>query len=322
MPPNAHLSAQNVNLLVTYLASLKSQDIPAPPPPPPAAVAGAPVDNAALIKYGEQLFNAQGCVQCHTIQGRLSNKTGPDLILAIKKDMPTKDWLKTQLVTPQAHNPLSIMPSFASRLNDEQMNAMIVFLSSLSTREATPLPAGATEEAPSQGSAPASSGGGVQAIGIIGDKEHGAILFHQSCIMCHGPHGNNKTPGYTAYLNGNQSNGTQAPKGVPSLNPIDRDVYNMDPQLFAQRIDQFIQHGIPNTEGGPNMPAFGDSHALTQAQIADLEAYVLSLNGVDRTMITNPGIEPKEFFYLLVAITSVIIMLAALYWFLMKLLKI
>jgi len=57
------------------------------------------------------------------------------------------------------------------------------------------------------------------------------------------------------------------------------------------------------------MPDFGDSHALTQAQIADLEAYVLSLNGVDRTMITNPGIEPKEFFYMLVAITSVIVML-------------
>ena len=106
------------------------------------------------------------------------------------------------------------------------------------------------------------------------------------------------------------------------LNPIDRAVYNADPQLFAQHIDQFIQHGIPNTvKGGPDMPAFGDSHALTQAQIADLEAYILSVNGVDRTEIVNPGIEPKEFFYLLAAITSVIIMLAALYWFLMKLLK-
>ena len=51
------------------------------------------------------------------------------------------------------------------------------------------------------------------------------------------------------------------------------------------------------------MPAFGDTHALTQAQIADLEAYILSVNGVDRTEITNPGIEPKEFFYMLLWIT-------------------
>ena len=113
-----------------------------------------------------------------------------------------------------------------------------------------------------------------------------------------------------------------APKGVPCLNPIDHAVYNRDSQIFVQHIDQFIQHGIPNTEGGPDMPNFGDAHALTQAQIADLEAYVLSLNGVDRTMISNPGIEPKEFFYMIFSITTVIVMLAALYWFVMKLLKI
>jgi len=315
MPPYAQLSDQNINLLVTYLESLKSKETPAPPPSMPAPTAGGAADNAAAsIKYGEQLFNTQGCVQCHTIQGRPSNKTGPDLIMAIKKDMPTKDWLKTQLMTPQAHNPLSVMPSYASRLTEDQMNAMVDFLSSLSTRKATPAPAGEDQSeagGENQGISGATSRGSwVQSTGIIGDREHGAILFHQSCIMCHGPQGNPKTPGFVA------------PKGVPSLNPIDRATYNVDPQLFAQHIDQFIQHGIPNTEGGPNMPDFGDSHALTQAQIADLEAYVLSLNGVDRTMIMNPGIDPKEFFYMLVAITSIIVMLAGLYWFVMKLLKI
>jgi mono/diheme cytochrome c family protein len=233
------------------------------------------------------------------------------LILAIKKDKPTKDWLKVQLTTPQAHNPLSIMPSFASRLNDDQMNAMIVFLGSLSTRAATPLPPGETE-APSeaQASSASTNSTAVQSVSIIGDREHGAILFHQSCIMCHGPHGNPQTPGFNA------------PKGVPSLNPIDRAVFNADPQSFVDHIDQFVQHGIPNTQGGPNMPNFGDSHALTQAQIADLEAYVLSLNGVDRTQIINPGIEPKEFFFMLVGILSAIFLIAGLFWFLMKLLKV
>ncbi len=310
MPPYSDLSDQNVELLVGFLEGLKPAAAPVLTPPP--AAAGAPQDVAASIKYGEQLYNTLGCIQCHTLQGWPSNKTGPDLILAIKKDKPTKDWLRVQLTVPQAHNPLSIMPSFANRLYDDQLNDMVDFLSSLSTRKPTPLPAGVTQAA---GESEGKAGSGnvssaVSSVGIIGDREHGAILFHQSCIMCHGPHGIPKTPGFNA------------PKGVPSLNPIDRNIFNADPQAFVERIDRFIQHGIPNTEGGPNMPDFGDSHALTQAQIADLEAYVLSINGVDRTMIMNPGIEPKEFFYMLVAITSVIVMLAALYWFLMKLLKI
>jgi len=310
MPPFSDLSSRNVELLISYLGSLTPKEGSALPPPPPAAASG-PVDAGASIKYGEQLFNSVGCIQCHTIQGRPSNKPGPDLIMAIKKDKPNKDWLKVQLTAPQQHNPLSIMPSFASRLTDDQMNAMIDFLSSLSTRAATALPPGETEASESQQSAaPASSGGGVVSTNIIGDREHGAILFHQSCIMCHGPHGNTKTPGFAA------------PKGVPSLNPIDRAVVSADPQIFVEHIDQFIQHGIPNTEGGPNMPNFGDSHALTQAQIADLEAYVLSLNGVDRTMVINPGIEPKEFFYMLVGILSAIFLIAGLFWYLMKLLKI
>ncbi len=309
MPPYSQLSDKKIELLVGFIEGLK----PAKSiimTPPPANAGGNGGNNAALVKYGEQLVNAQGCLQCHTIQGSPSNKTGPDLILAIKKDKPSKDWLMTQLKTPQAHNPLSIMPSFAGRLDDKQLNAVVTFLGSLSNRKVVPLPPGATEAETQGTSGVPTNSSAVQSTGIIGDKEHGAILFHQSCIMCHGPHGNPQTPGFNA------------PKGVPSLNPIDRAVFNNDPQMFVQHIDQFIQHGIPNTEGGPNMPNFGDSHALTQAQIADLEAYVLSLNGVDRTMIMNPGIEPHEFFYWLLGSVSIIIMLAALYWFVVRLLKI
>ncbi len=314
MPPYSQLSDQNVELLVGFLKGLKPAAAPVLMPRPPA-IAGAPGNTAASIKYGEQLFNTLGCVQCHTIQGSPSNKQGPDLVLAIKKDMPTKDWLRVQLTLPQAHNPLSIMPSFANRLYDDQMNDMVDFLSSLSTRKPTPLAPGAnsaTGTGEETGNIPGTprNSSAVSSVGIIGDKEHGAVLFHQSCMMCHGPQGIPKTPGFNA------------PKGVPSLNPVDSDIFNANPQAFVERIDRIIQHGIPNTEGGPNMPDFGDSHALTQAQIADLEAYVLSLNGVDRTMIINPGIDPKEFFYMLLGMTSVIVMLAALYWFLMNLLKI
>ena len=43
------------------------------------------------------------------------------------------------------------------------------------------------------------------------------------------------------------------------------------------------------------MLSFGDSHSLSQQAIANLEAYVLSLNRVDRARIMHAGIPPKIF---------------------------
>jgi len=63
-------------------------------------------------------------------------------------------------------------------------------------------------------------------------------------------------------------------------------------------MDRIIQHG--STPDGPNpqldMPAFGDDNTLTQQEIADLEAYVLELNGVDRGRLEYPGMAPRRFF--------------------------
>ncbi|MBF0490106.1 MAG: cytochrome b N-terminal domain-containing protein [Candidatus Omnitrophica bacterium] len=307
MPPYLHLTHRNVELLVAYLEGLTPKEVPMPVAPAPVVTGGAPTDSKVLIEYGEQLFNTQGCTQCHTIQGRPNNKQGPDLIMAVVKRKPSKEWLHEQLMTPQAHNPLTIMPSYANRLKDPQMDAVVEFLSSLLTRKPSAAPAMDSSDQEKQTGSVSGLG---EAVNIIGDREHGSVLFHQSCIMCHGPNGNNKTPGFVA------------PKGVPALNPINSTVYNANASTFVQRIDVYLQHGIPNTvAGGPNMPSFGDTHALTQAQIADLEAYVLSLNGVDRTRIINPGIEPKEFFLYLLELSLVVVVLSLLYWWIIKLIK-
>jgi len=86
---------------------------------------------------------------------------------------------------------------------------------------------------------------------------------------------------------------------VPPLNPIDPEFSDRDPQLFAEKIDRMIQHGsIPE---GPHpamhMPAWGDTHSLTQQEIANIEAYVMMLNDVDRTMLIKPGMKPRHFFF-------------------------
>ncbi len=160
-----------------------------------------------------------------------------------------------------------------------------IYLQSLKEKvaAAASAPAGAAAAATS----PGPQGEPGMAVTIIGSAEHGAIIFAGTCSSCHGPQG---TGGIT---NPGSKDGT-----IPLLNPIDRDEFSPDPKTFAEKIDLYIQHG--SRPEGPNpqvsMLPFGDSNALTQQQIADLEAYILSLNGVDRAKINHPGLSPGTFF--------------------------
>lgn len=87
-------------------------------------------------------------------------------------------------------------------------------------------------------------------------------VFAISTIPIHGPRGtdNVKNPG--------SDDGT-----VPPLNPIDPAIASKIPSAFAANLDRYIQHGsVPD---GPDpvlfMPNWGDSRALSQKEIADVE---------------------------------------------------
>jgi cytochrome c len=145
------------------------------------------------------------------------------------------------------------------------------------------------------------------AVTIIGSTDHGAILFENGCTSCHGPRGTGKV------ANPGSKDGM-----VPSLNPVDQDEFSPDPKVFVEKIDLFIQHG--SRPEGPNprfiMLPFGDTHALTQQQIADIEAYILSLNGEDRAMIDHPGIAPDLFLLVTVFAFALLgINLGGWWWF-------
>ena len=43
------------------------------------------------------------------------------------------------------------------------------------------------------------------------------------------------------------------------------------------------------------MPSFGNTYAMSQPQIADVEAYMLQLHGVSRAVIVKPGVEPQVY---------------------------
>jgi mono/diheme cytochrome c family protein len=107
------------------------------------------------------------------------------------------------------------------------------------------------------------------AVNLTGDPVAGQAVFTAQCVQCHGVNGAQgiENPGST--------DGT-----VPVLNPIDPEIKNADPKIFALNLDIFIQNGsVPaGTTPKLKMTDFGLTNFLTQQQIADVIAYVISLN--------------------------------------------
>lgn len=129
----------------------------------------------------------------------------------------------------------------------------------------------------------------------IGGAEHGQQLFTSFCVECHG------VRGVKGVANPGSLDGE-----VPSLNPIDPEITGKNPAEFVAGLDGYLQNGsVPepatstaNANPRLKMPSFGNTLALTQPQIADVEAYVMQLNGVDRAAIVHPGVAPKTYFWI------------------------
>lgn len=206
--------------------------------------------------------------------------------------------------TPKGPSPTFSMPAWGDKqlLNPQQIADVIAYIVSLnggnaSAPPATAAPAGqptgttvAAAPSTAPGTAPATSapaaggtpteeasgiprptnpGGPGPALGLTGDANSGAQIFSANCAVCHGAEGKGGNP------NPGSTDGT-----IPSLNPIDPLLKNPDPKVFAYNIDLFIEHGSTPDGPGPtfSMPAWGDKKLLTPQQIADVIAYLISLN--------------------------------------------
>jgi ubiquinol-cytochrome c reductase cytochrome b subunit len=140
----------------------------------------------------------------------------------------------------------------------------------------------------------------------IGGAAHGQEIFVLYCQQCHGERG----------VKGVENPGS-ADGEVPSLNPIDPEIVGKTPTEFVDGLDDYLQNGstpdattsTPDASPRLMMPSFGNTYALTQPQIADVEAYVMQLNGADRAAITRPGlVAPKTYFWIsLVALAIAVI---------------
>jgi ubiquinol-cytochrome c reductase cytochrome b subunit len=268
---------------------------------------------------GARLFRSEGCIGCHSVEGT-GGKIGPALSATTLHGRDRR-WITDQIRNPKSHNPKTVMPSFAS-LTDQQVNDLVDYLigtgvtvpsqqersgekdkksaANREKREANSRQRAATSQGSgSDLSGPSAGGLPGPAAYIIGDADNGSALFGLQCAACHGQQGKSgiSNPGSDDVV-------------VPSLNPIDREFFNAEPLGFAENIDRIIQHGsLPQgPHPGVSMPAWGDSHALTQQEIANVEAYILKLNGVDRARLINPGMKPLNFYLVVVAVYMLFIL--------------
>jgi ubiquinol-cytochrome c reductase cytochrome b subunit len=258
----------------------------------------ASTQKSESVSKGAQLLHSMGCIGCHRVNGQGGN-IGPGLSSESLKGK-SRPWLMTQIRDPKKHNPNTIMPAFASA-TDEEVNEIVDFLqsSALSKSFSTPSPMPQLATMATQKKLTVGFHGQPgPAAKIIGSFDRGAILFQQHCETCHGPKGTDKV------RNPGSEDGT-----VPSLNPIDRNLFNRDPQIFVDNIDRIIQHGSRPEGPGPvlQMYPYGESNSLNQQTISNIEAYILWLNGVDRAKLVRPGLQPHLFFWLVAASFIIVI---------------
>lgn len=116
---------------------------------------------------------------------------------------------------------------------------------------------------------PGNPGGPGNALTLSGDSAAGQKVYVDYCEICHGPDGTDNVP-----------NPGSDDETVPPVNPIDPTIMSADYATYAYNLDLFIQNG--SDPEGPNaafqMPAWGQLGLITQQQIADVIAYIISLN--------------------------------------------
>ncbi len=263
---------------------------------------------------GETLFKTYGCIACHMIGGE-GGKVSPDLTNEYENNR-SKAWLIVQITNSKAHFPTSIMPNYTMLL-EEQLNDLVEYLNTPhrpATKSDTTRAQAVTGKISADSIRIAQEedtrmklnqlGDPGEAASIIGNVVVGQKLYTVNCATCHGINGAEGEPNYGSRFG-----------RVPVLDPINRALFSRSPVQFAENIDRFIQHGSVKTVPAASLTMFdyGDSYTLTQPQIANIEAYILSINHINRAEIDSPD-SAGIFFYVTFFIYAVVVLLIIIFW--------
>jgi mono/diheme cytochrome c family protein len=285
--------------VATETPATTTADVAKPSNPGPA---GEAVNLGANLDSGKLIYEVN-CAMCHGAEGVGGNpnpgsKDGtipeinpvdPTLVNSDYKTFATNlDLFMEHGSTPEGPNPVMNMPAWGDKglMTPQQIADVIGYVISLNKFSGTipsstvvsitPVPTAAAEavtEPPATGNVepakPSNPGEAGQAVSLTGDAKAGKRVYTENCITCHGDKGV-----------GGQSNPGSVDGTVPPVNPIDSTLKSDVYKTFATNLDLFMEHG--STPEGPNpillMPAWGDKKLLTPQQIADVIAYMISLN--------------------------------------------
>lgn len=79
-----------------------------------------------LVLRGRRVFELAKCITCHQVGG-IGGLQGPNLSEVGRKHMA--DWIREQILNPQSHNPKTTMPSFAGKISEEDLRAVVEYVS-------------------------------------------------------------------------------------------------------------------------------------------------------------------------------------------------
>lgn len=123
---------------------VKSMNVPLPQPGAPTA------SDDALVKKGQEVFNAKGCVYCHGPNGaggvKNNNSQGSEIPSLTKVSQGySPEELKTRILggvkeigkeDAAGPTPPLYMPAWKGHITDEELEAVVAFLNSLAPKDA------------------------------------------------------------------------------------------------------------------------------------------------------------------------------------------
>ena len=82
----------------------------------------------SLGSKGAAVFQREKCLDCHTLKGK-GGSVGPNLTVVGSKR--SRNYIFQQIKDPKSHNPNSDMPSFGTRIPEQDISAIADYLAGM-----------------------------------------------------------------------------------------------------------------------------------------------------------------------------------------------